>query len=269
MAREESWKEAIPFVQELIVGLAENPPPVRPEKVEYEDPMAASRAIGQAYLDRLRRMACKQTGMTLEQLLEAEKNISWPKEIMPVVSSPRQVARRRMKQAGVPELFIRSVGDVEPRPLDAWRHVRDFLDSGQSFLVLSGGKGTGKTGSACWSLGQIDGGRFLDAPEITGMSIREKEQWDRVRGAPLVVLDDLGTERRDEKGYFIGGFFDLFNGCYSGCTRLVITCNISREQFASEPDQGGYGARVYDRLRETGRWVTVGGESIREPGEEG
>lgn len=264
--------EARRYVAERIQALIENPPPEKPYRSLAEE-FATAKAFGNAAVNDLRALACKQTGMTLDELLEAERNVSHPKEFIPVAPSPAVVARRRMKNAGVPELFIQCVADKPPTECYPLMKVREHLDSHDGFLVLSGGKGTRKTGCAAWALGQVDRGGFVEALAVTRLSIEQRPTWDKLLAAEVVVLDDLGTERRDEKGAFIGAFFELFNGVYSGRKRLIITCNLSREQFAAEPERGGYGARVYDRLKETGKWAVVGGESVRgvverQPGED-
>jgi hypothetical protein len=250
-----------------IQALIANPPPPKPLRTEPDD-FGAS-LIGPKAVRQIRELACKQTGLTMEQLIEAEKNVSHPREIVPVEPNPHMLARRRMKAADAPELHIRNVGDADPIQCDAWRKVRTFLEGRKGFLVLSGGKGTQKTGSACWALGQVDSGAFLEAGAIIRLSIEQRKTWERIVGAQIVVLDDLGTEKRDGQGVFLAAFFELFNSVYSDCRRMIVTCNLTPGQFKAEPEQGGYGARVYDRLRESGMWCDIGGESVRgnrEPG---
>jgi hypothetical protein len=230
------------------------------------DDMATSRAIGGAAVQQLRELACRRTGLTMEQLLEAEKAIVWPREIIPVTPSPRMLARRRMAEAHVPELFIACVGDKEPLACDPLTKVRDFLDGTSAFLVLSAAKGTMKTGSACWALGQVDDGAFIEAQDVVQESIEKTTRWQHALAASLLVFDDLGTEKCRTDGeiaQFYDSFYRLFNGVYTGRRRMIITCNLTIEQFKREPEQGGYGTRLYDRFRECGKWWNVGGESVR------
>lgn len=258
--------------QALIEHLIANPPgPRDPEKGRHLDPNAVSILSN---LDGCRRKLAKDRGITYEQWLELEANVRHPRDIVPVTPSPRAIARRRMLAAGVPPRFIEAVADKAPIECEPFKHVRDFLDGHDGFLVLSGGKGTYKTGSASWALGQLDGGTFIEAKHITGIAIEDKARWTAIMSAPLVVLDDLGWEKRDEKGAFTNAFSDLLNTVYSHRRRMIITCNMTKETFAKT-----YGAREFDRLKEAGKWATIAGQSVRqydpalhlerEPGEEG
>lgn len=251
-----------------IEALMANPPASKPLAPDWDDAGAA--AIGPAAVKQIRELACKQTGLTMAELLEREKEVSHPREFIAVAPNPHALARRRMKSADAPELHIRNVADVDPMQCEAWQKVRSFLDGRKGFLVLAGGKGTQKTGSACWALGQVERGAFLEAGAIIRLSIEKRNEWERIIKSQIVVLDDLGTEKRDGQGVFLAAFFELFNGIYSDCRRLIVTCNLTPEQFKAEPERGGYGARVYDRLRESGTWSVIGGESVRgrEPGED-
>lgn len=226
--------------------------------------------IARQAVDSLRRKLAADRGLTVEQWIEMEANVSHPRDVVSITPSPRMIARRRMTQAGVPARFIEAVADKEPLDCDPMRDVRAFLDSQDGFRVLSGGKGTRKTGSASWALGQLDGGTFLEAGELTRLSIEQRPKWEAVIASPLVVLDDLGTERRDEKGAFNAALSELINKVYSQRRRLIVTCNLSRDTFKSV-----YGEREYDRMREAGKWSTVKGDSarqyemaVRQPGED-
>jgi len=229
-----------------------------------------------AELEEFIRVACKATGYSREQLLKAT-GLPWEelRRQAPELKAPPapETMRSRMVRARVPELFIRSVADKDPIACYPLAEVKSFLASKLRVLCLSGGKGTRKSGSAAWGLGQADGGRWIESSHITRVSIEDKDFWKELGRASLLVIDDLGVERRDEKGAFMSGFNELVNGIYTDCRRLIITCNLTPKQFSAEPEAGGYGSRVYDRIREVGRWVTVGGESVRpqmrEPGEDG
>ncbi len=291
MSRDEDRPEITPQQHAMVAAdikrLIQNPPlrrEVDPAKRWPESEQAS--LIGGKALQQLRELACKRTGMTMEQLLEAEAAVSHPREFVPLTPSPKQVARGRLKDALVPEKYIRSVVDADPLNCFAMGKVRGFLDSKLGFLMLSGGKGTYKSGSTCWALGQVDGGAYVEAMDLVDVSLNHPVRWKRLLEAPMVVLDDLGVELR--KGgatdVFMGAFHKLYNGAYSGCRRLLLTSNITKAQFRAEPTEGGgYGERAADRFREVGDWWDVPGESVRqsmgrtarhwqddrEPGEEG
>ena len=263
----------MPAVEQIIADLVANPP-VRQRQPDGERwPETAAAVLGgKAEVDSFRRKLATDRGMTHEQWMEAEAAVSHPRDVVAITPSPRMIARRRMVLAEVPSRFIEAVADKEPVDCDPLQAVRAFLNGPDGFRVLSGGKGTRKTGSAAWALGQLDGGAFVESSELTRLSIEQRPKWESIISAPLVVLDDLGTERRDEKGAFNSALSELINKVYSQRRRLIITCNLSRDTFKAV-----YGEREFDRMREAGQWSTIGGQSVRayqapllrEPGEEG
>lgn len=254
----------------LIEHLIANPPTRRPEPAEHQRFDAVSIM---ANLDGFRAKLAKERGMTLEEWRAAEDAVQHPRSVVPIVPVELVMARRRMTAAGVPVAFARDVTErlVDCKPL---RDVREFLSSGDGSRVLSGGKGTRKTGSACWALGQLDRGVFVHAKDVVGLKIENKPQWQRVLDAPVVVFDDLGFEKRDGSwDTFRDCFSRLIDSTYGNGRRIIITCNMDAKQFRAD-----YGEREYDRLRQIGKWSTVAGESVREyrshftervPGEEG
>jgi hypothetical protein len=241
--------------EEAIMAQITNPRPPPKASTKHENYDAMS-ILGN--VNAFREKLAKSKGYTLEQWLAMESEVHHPAEIVAISPSPRMMARRRMKDAGVPERFIAAVADKEPIDCEPWRHVRDFLNSRDSFRVLKGGKGIRKTGSACWALGQLDGGAFIEADDVIRVSIEDKPRWEKILAASLVVFDDLGTERRDDKAIFTSAFSKLLNTVYSQSRRLLITCNLSPQTFRQV-----YGEREYDRLKEAGQWSTIAGESVR------
>ena len=241
-------------IQRLIAS-----PPIRRDRTQgpWED--TGSLSLGsKAAIDQFRRKLATERGMSFEQWLEMEASVSHPRDIVPVLPSHRVIARRRMAGAGVPELFLRAVADKEPEDCEPLRQVQDFLSSADGFRVLSGGKGTMKTGSACWALGQLDGGMYVEAMDVIRLSIEDKPKWEAIVAAPLVVFDDLGWEKRDDKAAFTSAFSRLLNTVYTQRRRMIITCNMTRENFKAT-----YGEREFDRMREVGKWSAIAGESVR------
>lgn len=213
-------------------------------------------------LRSVRQAALKATGLSGEELdamaaMAAEE---------PVHAGPdaRTIARGRLRRAGAPRRHIEHVVDQEPDECDALRAVRAFMGDPKAWcLVLSGGVGTQKTGSCCWALKHEEGGMFVEADELLAIALEDKPRYLRLKRAHLVVLDDLGCELRDPKGYWIKTFTTLMNGWYSACARVLITCNVSSDFFKQRIEDGGYGERVADRIREHGRFVEIAGESVR------
>ena len=79
-----------------------------------------------------------------------------------------------------------------------------------------------------------------------------------VMDVPLLVVDDLGAEYLDAKGFF-GSLFDELVDCrYTSKLPTIITSNLDAAGFAAR-----YGARVVDRIREAGRFIACGNTSLR------
>lgn len=220
-------------------------------------------------MQTLKQRAANELGVTVEEAERlGEQLLSEPDPQM----SP---ARRMMLSAGGKriERHIRNVGDRAPDECEALTAVREFLADDKLWcLVLAGGKGTRKTGSACWALSRVEGGAFFEAPDLLEIAINDKPFMARIVKAPLVVIDDLGTERQDDKGVWLGTFQDMWNKLYAAAAKVIVTGNLYPQDVYDKQDTKKllwpgftriYGERVADRFREGGRWRVIGGESVR------
>ncbi len=206
----------------------------------------------------------RATGLSRQELAALAEALPPPETFVDRRPTARQLARRWMVNAGAPELHIQNVWDQDAIHCDALFAVRELMaDPKLSLLVLSGGVGTRKSGSACWALSQREGGIYVQADELLPIAFEDKPRYLLLKRAPVVIVDDLGTEGPDDKGYWHRTFNTLVNAWYAGCRKVVFTCNMTKQQFKLPPDKGGYGERVVDRIRECGRWISLGGESVR------
>lgn len=265
---DENWKKNLPAVAELIEDMAasSHPRARAPEGRKHYPETEAAEEIGSKAMQQMREHVCRVTKMTMEELLEMEQSVSHPREVIPCTQGVGIGARARMVKAKVPEIHIRHVADRPPVECQPLLWVREFLNSKKGFLTLMGGKGTMKSGSACFPLGQIDGGAFVEAADLISISLnKDQTRWNWILNAPVVVLDEIGLEERKGGGLdaFMKAFYRLFNGVYSDCRRMIITGNMTKTKFKLAPEDGGYGERVYDRLKEMGVWYNVPGESVR------
>jgi DNA replication protein DnaC len=105
---------------------------------------------------------------------------------------------------------------------------------------------------------RLERGEYVEAADLIAVAIEDKARYLKLRKASLVVLDELGTETADDKGYWQRTFNTLWNGWYAGCAKVIVTCNLSVEQFSTL-----YSERARDRLKERGRFLYIGGESLR------
>jgi hypothetical protein len=76
--------------------------------------------------------------------------------------------------------------------------------------------------------------------------------------APLLVIDDLGGEYQDAKGFFLSLLDELVDARYSRKLATIVTSNLDLAAFTTR-----YGVRIVDRIREAGRFVGCGNASLR------
>ena len=76
--------------------------------------------------------------------------------------------------------------------------------------------------------------------------------------APVLVVDDLGSEYNDAKGFFSALLDEVIDCRYGAKLPTVITTNLDSSGFSAR-----YGARVVDRIREAGRFINCGNTSLR------
>lgn len=142
----------------------------------------------------------------------------------------------------------------------AVKAVRDWRDTSKTFLVLEGGVGVGKTYAAA-DFAARPGGLFVKADAVARLSSFDAEGWERLYRAPALALDDLGCERLDEKGWAVGAILALIDRRYDDAARTVITTNLALDDIRERYGQDG--GRLFDRLRQTAKWVRLGGQSLR------
>ena len=165
---------------------------------------------------------------------------------------------------GVP----RRVAEILPhaQSTEAVSSVSDFVDGPGTFLILAGGVGCGKTVAACSAAKRGGAFFFVDALDLVKVGLygeRAEIFWEHAEGAEMLVLDDIGVEPRDEKGYAQAALEDLINKRYNSKRKTILTTNLSADVFRSKYCQGPGGGRLGDRLREAGEWVALTGKSMR------
>lgn len=136
--------------------------------------------------------------------------------------------------------------------------AHDFRD--RCILVLEGPKGVGKTVAAArWALARPSITWFVSSSKFARTSrYTNGEKHDEWASSAGLVLDDLGREFIDAKGSFLVDLDELIDTRYAEMRPLIITTNCKAEVFAER-----YGARIFDRVVEAGRWETIQGESLR------
>lgn len=211
------------------------------------------------YCTSIMAIASKATGMSIDELKKrgAEMPVPTLEELRPVERISREVVASRC----VPEIHLEAVYDREPVDCDAMVAVRGFVAGPMTLLVLSGGVGVRKTGSSCWALTQRPG-LFVKADELLRLAASKDgddiAKYKRARCTQTLIVDDLGGEYVDDKGWAVRVLNSILDFRYENRLKTIITTNLDAQSFKAT-----YQERIADRLRESGRFYLIGGTSVR------
>lgn len=145
-------------------------------------------------------------------------------------------------------------------------NFKEFRKSGKG-LLLFGTVGTGKTyAAACIANALIDKGypvlmtNFARiANTVSGMWEGKQEYYDSLNRFPLLILDDLATERKTE--YMQEIVFNVIDARYRAGLPLIVTTNLTSEEL-KHPSDISY-QRTFSRLLEMCIPVKVEGKDKR------
>ena len=130
-----------------------------------------------------------------------------------------------------------------------------WVQENNAGIMLWGDVGGGKTFlAACIANALIDKGipaTMTTIPRLVAAMTKDfgKDREDvlyMVANAPLLVLDDVGTERKTEYNNEL--VYEIINTRYKAKKPLVITTNLAMKEMAEETDKTK--KRIYDRLVE-------------------
>ena len=173
--------------------------------------------------------------------------------------------RDRVRQSGlcVSDSVVQSAALGELQNTPALRAVRDWWKGGQHLLVLAGGVGVGKTVAALLHLATVGPPPVgVVAPELARRQTPRKEDRDLPsfkpleRRAPVIILDDLGTEKRTD--HWLAEFHSFIDTRHVH-GRTVITTNLGDKSIAKL-----YGERTLSRMQQAGKFVGLPNKSLRE-----
>lgn len=168
----------------------------------------------------------------------------------------------RMQHAGVPDPeMIKSFAKVRvmPEPSRSWFGAEQSLRQGAENLkestmhymmdprlkqlVAIGGTGTGKSTTAAWIVAStLDNAHWLPARTVDDIE-RWKPVSTLVYTVPLLVIDDLGTERQSESGWGVETLASLWVDRIDRGMRTIVTTNLNVSGLAAR-----YGERLKSRL---------------------
>lgn len=134
-------------------------------------------------------------------------------------------------------------------------------------LLLYGGVGTGKTYfAACIANKLIDKGYSVLMTnfarltnQIQGMYEGKQEFIDSLNKYSLLIIDDLGAERKSE--FMQEMVFNIIDSRYRSGLPLIITTNLTTDEI-KQPKETSF-ARIYDRVLERCFPIEVSGHSRR------
>lgn len=146
------------------------------------------------------------------------------------------------------------------------KNFTEFKRDGKG-LLLHGTVGTGKTYfSACIANALIDAGYSVLMTnfarltnQIQGMFEGKQEFIDSLNKYSLLIIDDLGAERKSE--FMQEMVFNIIDSRYRSGLPFIITTNLTTDEI-KRPQDIGY-SRIYDRILERCFPVEVAGTSRR------
>ncbi|MEA3346107.1 MAG: ATP-binding protein [Chloroflexota bacterium] len=125
---------------------------------------------------------------------------------------------------------------------DAYRRARQFVEDPEGWLVITGGYGCGKTHLAAaianYRISQGLPALFVVVPDLLdhlrstwspANPVSFDERFEDVRTAPLLILDDLGTQNRTP--WAKEKLFQIFNHRYNAQLPTVVTTNHELEEI--------------------------------------
>ena len=136
-------------------------------------------------------------------------------------------------------------------------------------LMLYGDVGGGKTFlAACIANALVDKGvpvMMTTIPRlVAAMSEKYGESRDdilrKISAAPLLILDDVGTERETSYGMELA--YEIINTRYKAQKPLIITTNLTMQEIRDTQDTGH--RRLYDRIVEMCAPLKVSGAGRRQ-----
>lgn len=161
----------------------------------------------------------------------------------------------------------------------------DFVSDAHSrpYLFLLGRPGTGKSVAAAYAMMRAhvcqcavlpDGnkiavdlpvtGSFVHAFDVIRAGTYDREFWGTLLSPHILVLDDLGAEPLDGKGWGKANLLNLLAQREANLAKTIVTSNATYQQL-TETYLSGAGQRVLDRMREFPEKSVfeLAGESLR------
>jgi hypothetical protein len=176
--------------------------------------------------------------------------------------------RRCLLERGVPERHLLHVYDRPPDDTAAMTLADAYRRGADTFLVLSGPFGVGKSAAAVKilideieRLGDQAGraaGLYVRATDIAPAVAIAAAGWAELVSTPMLVIDDVGSELGTAGCDSASTLRTLLCERYDRNLRTVLITNLTVNQLKRH-----LGARVADRIDECAKLVELGGQSRR------
>ena len=189
-----------------------------------------------------------------------------------------ELAKSLMRAIGVPLRAGQLVCETTPAETEAVKAIVGALDS---LLILSGTPGCGKTIAAAlwvwhyvrepkrWRWNDYEMQISFQSSKPIWLTAARLSRWDRydedamtkLLSTKRLVVDDLGGEYLDKNGFYTGLLDELVNEREANHRATIFTTNLNAPAFRDR-----YGERIYDRIKEGGRFIACGNASMRKAG---
>lgn len=187
--------------------------------------------------------------------------------------------RSRRIRIGIPQRAWSTLD--APAETAAMAAAMEFALKGpETLLVLAGGVGCGKS-IAAWAAAEEfakaaeerrgngfgampcsrPDARTLKAIDLARAGSFDREFWDALEEPRLLIIDDLGTEPLDEKGWALANLLALLDTRYDALSKTILTTNLPMPRFRARYCEDG--GRLLDRLREVGAFMEITDASLR------
>ncbi|MHB1802872.1 MAG: ATP-binding protein [Actinomycetes bacterium] len=188
--------------------------------------------------------------------------------VLPTRTIPESEWRAAIDRAGVPKVLQIAADQRQGAMAKIAPFLADLggrIDRGEG-LHLRGPSGVGKSVAAAQAMERairasrrgiwLRAYRLLTDAKLAAPNDPFSHLDSLVKAAQVVVIDDLGTEKRDS--WVEEAVMSITADLYDSKRCLILTSNITDDQLAER-----YGDRTLDRIRAMCWRVTVAGQSLR------
>lgn len=171
---------------------------------------------------------------------------------------PASPASQWAERAGVPERVVQAIAEL--RDTEAVTRARHWLEGPQSWLLMLGATGTGKSVAAGCVLREAMGagksGAWVQAADFARLAGGFDGAADHLGAVGLLVVDDVGTEHASD--FARATMAGVLLTRHEARLRTVLTSNLDGPGLRQR-----LGERLGDRIRGECSVVTLAGKSMR------